>query len=96
MKTTQFVITLFVSALTFSLAGCDDHFTTQEAYEICTQLQEENSSSASPESFADCVDCHESCGADCQLQGTVPETYACDEELDDAGGGGAGGGAGAE
>ena len=91
MKTTRIVITLFASTLSLTLAGCEDHFTTQEAYEICTQLQEENSASASPESFADCVDCHESCGSDCLLQGTAPETYTCADELDEAGGGGGGG-----
>jgi hypothetical protein len=84
---------LIIAFASFGLmVGCEDRYSTQEAYEFCTDLQEQNSSSASPESFADCVDCHESCGGACTLQGTTPETYVCPDELGEEGEGGSGGG----
>jgi hypothetical protein len=70
---------MFSLALTLA-AGCTEHFTTQEAYAICEELQEKGPSTATDASFADCVACHEDCGGECAPQGTAPETYACPDE----------------
>ncbi|MFO0554391.1 MAG: hypothetical protein U0271_38775 [Polyangiaceae bacterium] len=59
-----------------ALSACEDHYTTQEAYSLCEDLQ----GSSPTLDFDDCVDCHERCGADCEAQGTSPETFACPDD----------------
>lgn len=88
MKNSIVSITLLAAAL--ELTGCQDRFTTQEAYAACEEIQNRNEFVASPETFADCVDCYETCGGECALQPTSPATFACPEELEapDAGEGG--------
>ncbi|MFO0547647.1 MAG: hypothetical protein U0271_04615 [Polyangiaceae bacterium] len=73
---TALVATLFG----FSLAACEDHYTTQEAYDACNQLGDTNPGVLEPAAFDDCVDCYERCGADCEELGTAPETFACPDD----------------
>ena len=68
------------------LAGCESHYTTQEAYSTCNELLGETEDA---EVFTDCVACHEDCGTDCNQVGTSPETFTCPDE-EGAGGGGGG------
>ncbi|MBL8740400.1 MAG: hypothetical protein JNK04_04880 [Myxococcales bacterium] len=77
-----------ISALlaTFTLAGCDEHFTTQEAYSSCEQLV--GAPEDSPAAFADCVSCYEDCGNACTLEGSAPITYTCPDESEEGEGGG--------
>ena len=61
------------------VVGCGSRYTTQEAYKACQDQQERNPGANPAASFTDCVDCFESCGVDCNAQGTMPETYECSE-----------------
>ncbi len=74
------VLAFFV--LSLALGGCGDHFTTQEAYKTCAAFVD-RTLTENEAAFADCVDCHERCGNECeQSEGTDPEdTYACPEDL---------------
>jgi hypothetical protein len=89
MKNPIVSLTLITAAL--GLGGCQDRFSTQEAYAACEGLQERTDFADSPETFADCVDCYESCGDDCALQPTSPATFACPDELGEPGDGEGGG-----
>lgn len=84
---------LLVAAV--AIAACDDHYSTQDAYALCEELTQQNPATNPPETFLDCVACHETCGVECQQRGSSPEDYVCPEELDAAGGGGEGGAGGA-
>jgi hypothetical protein len=65
---------------TVLIAACGDHFSTQEAYNTCEDIQTQTSSEAA---FADCVDCYERCGAECERQNVEPpDEYYCPEDLD--------------
>jgi hypothetical protein len=86
------IVSMTLVAAALWLAGCQDRFTTQEAYATCEELQERNAFADSSETFADCVDCHETCGADCAVQPTSPATFACPDELADPEEEGEGGG----
>ncbi len=73
-------------AVVMSLLGataCQDQFTTQEAYDTCEKLAE-NTPTAGDADFADCVDCHERCGADCERDNAEPpDAYFCPEDKDE-------------
>jgi hypothetical protein len=84
MKRTLF-FALFVLAGT---TGCEDHYSTQDAYAVCEDLTDRNPATNPPESFADCVACYESCGAECAQTGSAPEDYVCPDELDEGAQGG--------
>lgn len=76
-KTSIIVLSIFSAAL----GACSDHFSTQEAYVTCEEIAE-RSPAMSEESFADCVDCHERCGADCDQQNSPPpDEYVCPDDL---------------
>lgn len=101
MKTTltMSLIKLFGAALPalalagLGLAGCESHYTTQEAYITCNELLSNSAiDKDNPEVFADCVACHEDCGTDCSEQATSPATYTCPDEEGVGGGDGSGGG----
>jgi hypothetical protein len=77
-----------------SVAACQDHYSTQDAYSVCEDLTNQNPATNPPERFLDCVGCYESCGVDCKQRGTAPEDYVCPNELDEGAEGGAGGGTG--
>ncbi len=89
-KTLGLTVLVLVGLLT---AACDDHFSTQEAYAACEDLEERNPGNPSS-SFDDCVACYETCGGECMQAGTSPETYVCPDELGEGGGSGEGGGEG--
>ena len=74
-----------IALAALAVTACSDHFTTQEAYEVCEGLTERNPATNPPESFEDCVACYESCGEECQQLGTAPEDYACPDELSEDG-----------
>jgi hypothetical protein len=57
--------------------ACEDHYSTQDAYEICQDDQARNPSAFGPESFKSCVACYESCGADCEKLASAPVEYTC-------------------
>ena len=57
---------LLVFSALFASTGCEDHYTTQEAYATCSDLTERNPATNPQTSFDDCVDCFETCGIDCQ------------------------------
>jgi len=59
------------------LTGCADHYSTQDAYSICQDLQRRNPGANPPDIFATCVTCYEDCGADCTQGGTALATYEC-------------------
>ncbi len=83
---------LAVLAALFALPACEDHFTTQDAYDVCDQLVERNPATNPPDTFLDCVACYETCGNSCTLG--ADGAYGCPDE-EAAGGsdqGGAGGG----
>ena len=85
MTRSIFALTMFALAA----AGCQDHYSTQDAYAVCEDLTDRNPATNSPESFSDCVACYESCGEDCAQAGTSPETYVCPDEVDEGSAGGA-------
>jgi hypothetical protein len=59
------------------LAGCGSHYSTQEAYDICTSNEARNPG-ATKDSFAQCVACYEECGSECApAAGTIPLVYEC-------------------
>lgn len=92
---TLFQKTLGLTALAVAAItsfGCEDHFSTQEAYAACQALTDRNPATNPIEAFDDCVACYESCGGDCAQAGTSPETYVCPDELGEGGGTGEGGG----
>ncbi len=61
----------------FAFAGCGNHYSTQEAYDICTQDEARNPG-ATKDSFAQCVACYEQCGSDCAPSATTPPlVYQC-------------------
>jgi hypothetical protein len=63
------------------LTGCQDQFSTQEAYTTCNDIGD-RLLTISDESFADCVDCYERCGADCAEQNVdPPDQFVCPEDL---------------
>ncbi len=65
-----------------ALGGCQDRFSTQEAYETCESITKHDQTSTDEE-FADCVDCYERCGADCEDDGEeAPDIYVCPEDVD--------------
>lgn len=72
-------------ALLFAVVGlvaCGDQFSTQEAYVTCQEIADRTLTS-SEASFADCVDCHERCGTECDRQNAPPpDEYVCPEDLD--------------
>lgn len=78
--------TTAVAVLGLGLAGCQSHYTTQEAYDTCHELVGETGETDDPEVFSDCVACHEDCGTDCNQLGTSPESFSCPDE-EGAGGG---------
>lgn len=88
MNVHKLVSTSAFSAM-LALAGCTEHFSTQEAYASCEKLV--GAPEDAPEPFADCVACYEDCGNACVLEGSAPITYSCPDESEDesAGGGSA-------
>ncbi len=95
MNTRKLAPVWITALLAAGVTGCQDHFSTQEAYEVCTSLTEQNPSGVGEGTFADCVACYETCGGDCEQAGTSPETFVCPDEVDEAGeGGGSGEGGG--
>jgi hypothetical protein len=80
--------TLFVLSFLLGAAACGDHYSTQDAYEVCEDLTGRNPATNSPESFSDCVACFETCGDECDQLGSAPEQYVCPDEVDAAGEGG--------
>ncbi|NUP07176.1 MAG: hypothetical protein HOW73_14065 [Polyangiaceae bacterium] len=80
-----------IAALSVGALGCEAHYTTQEAYEICQDLTNRNPGASPSEAFLDCVACHENCGDACQQSGDTDVIYSCPtdtEETEDGGGGG--------
>jgi hypothetical protein len=71
----------FAGVLLLLGSGCQDHFTTQEAYEICDELTERNPGTNPPEAFLDCVACYETCGEECAVTGETPQQYVCPDEV---------------
>jgi hypothetical protein len=74
MRTATIVIGI---GLSLGLLACGDHYSTQEAYGVCTENQSRNPTGNPPESFADCVACYEDCGSECTPTGTLPTVYDC-------------------
>lgn len=81
-------------ALLVTSAGCQDHYSTQDAYEICDTLTERNPATNPPEDFLDCVACYETCGGDCVQTGSSEDAYTCPDESEEGGGSSEGGGGG--
>lgn len=77
-----------LAAITLALAtllgptGCDEHFSTQEAYAACEKLAESGPPADTEAGFADCVACYEDCGNAC-----IPsaEGYSCPAEEGEGG-----------
>lgn len=83
----------FLSALALAATvavGCQSHYDTQAAYEICTDLTERNPATNPDSTFLDCVACYETCGDECVQSADATEGYLCPDEIaeeDGAGGG---------
>jgi hypothetical protein len=88
MRTIQLSAAMLLVLTALFASGCEDHYTTQEAYAACTDLTERNPATNPPTAFDDCVDCYETCGLDCTQAGTAPETYVCPDESGEGTGGG--------
>ena len=74
----RYIITLFL--LSFLVSACGDRLSTQEAYDTCEKL---STDTAVEGAFADCVDCYERCGNECDTHnGEPPDVYACPEDLE--------------
>jgi hypothetical protein len=58
------------------LVGCGNHYSTQEAYDICHKNEARNPG-ATDASFAECVTCYEDCGSDCAPSSGMPLSYDC-------------------
>ncbi len=81
LKASTLAITFALGAASLALAACEDHFTTQEAYETCGGIAD-RSVAMSEEAFADCVDCYERCGIDCEQQNEPPpDEFVCPDDL---------------
>jgi hypothetical protein len=73
-------LALLLSA-SLAVSACADRFSTQEAYDTCEDIAD-RTDTFTEESFADCVDCHERCGADCEQQNAEPpDEYVCPEDI---------------
>lgn len=81
-------------ALLVTSTGCQDHYSTQDAYEICDTLTERNPATNPPEDFLDCVSCYETCGGDCVQTGSSDDAYMCPDDSEEGGGSSEGGGGG--
>jgi hypothetical protein len=69
-----------LSALALFALACGDNYTTQEAYDACTELMNGGPSGEGDELFAACVACHEDCGAGCEMTGGSPAEFVCPAE----------------
>jgi hypothetical protein len=79
MSAQHIVIGLGLAVALSILFGCGDHYSTQEAYDICHEQLGRNPSAYAPETFAGCVACYEDCGAECASTGIAPAVYQCPE-----------------
>jgi hypothetical protein len=86
------LLSSFVLAVSLTIAGCGDHYSTQDAYAVCEDFAARNPGNHPDPSFHDCVACYETCGDECEQLGSAPENYACPDELGASGIGGGGGG----
>jgi hypothetical protein len=73
---TQRILAVLALGLCLGQAACGDHYTTQEAYSVCDDIIK-RLDTTTEEAFADCVDCYESCGDECEQEG--PE-FICPED----------------
>lgn len=64
-----------------ALAGCGDHNSTQEAYELCQPVSDGSDNPSTPV-FQDCVDCYETCGSECIKDDELG--FVCPDELEEA------------
>ena len=60
------------------LTACTDHYTTQEAYEVCDDIID-RIDTTTEDSFADCVDCYERCGDEC---GQEAAAFLCPDDTE--------------
>lgn len=75
---------IFLAALSMPLA-CN-HYSTQEAYEVCSDLVAPPDAEGSTELLDACVSCYENCGDDCEHPRA--DTFVCPDQVEEAGGGG--------
>ena len=68
---------LSIAWLSLMVVACQDHFTTQEAYEICESLTDSIATTGGEEGFAACVACYEDCGEDCEEVSQEDGFFAC-------------------
>lgn len=85
-------VAAFVASMVVMLGtpACDEHFSTQEAYDTCEKLAESGPPADTPAGFSDCVACYEDCGNACIPS---PEGYVCPDEEGEGGAGATGGAA---
>ncbi|MBK6512923.1 MAG: hypothetical protein IPM79_15980 [Polyangiaceae bacterium] len=80
----------FALGLIAAAVGCQDHYSTQDAYDICNELTERNPATNPDETFLDCVGCYETCGGDCVQSSDATEGYLCPDEIPEEAGAGGG------
>ncbi len=72
---------IFLAMTMLCPAACADQFSTQEAYTTCEEIADRTLTS-NDASFANCVDCYERCGADCEQQNEEPpDEYFCPDDV---------------
>jgi hypothetical protein len=70
----------FIAIVALGLAACGDHYSTQEAYRVCDDIIARVDTTTEA-AFADCVDCFESCGDECEQRG--PENgFLCPDDVE--------------
>ncbi|MEZ4443339.1 MAG: hypothetical protein R3B72_29860 [Polyangiaceae bacterium] len=58
---------LWSFALLLTVSACGNHYSTQDAYVACEDLQTRVSTLTDDQTFAECVACYEDCGDECAL-----------------------------